>query len=236
MKYLVFFKNSYCLTGHEYFSLKEGKILGSHSPHNADTFKTQKEAKEFASLFDLETEIGLVEDHIEIFKKCDYVYREFPALDDHVNVRYNPNQTKEEVIEWWKNYKLLPEKSVSFECYRTWPKLYTVTDYLWDLNSYYNRDYTELYHTCQIKSPKNGNFNDFKKEFELIKDFVTYEKDGYKIFPIFDHELSECETRHLYYKSDEDCEILGGYSGKVPLFKGDLQKCFNKIRDNFWYE
>ncbi len=233
MKYLVYFENQFCLLGKEYFGEVGGKIIGYHHPAGAKLFKTKKEAKEFASLFDLQTKIEEAEPHFEAFRSCDYVYREITKLNPSLDRKYN-NEKPDEVLKWWMEYKKAPEKATSYKSYETWPKLYSIFTYLWDLQSYYNREYTELYHTVQVRFPKNGDVKDFIKELDKVLDFVTYTAEGYKVFPIFDHTLSEYGTSYLHYKSPHDCKIVKGSWTVIP---GTITHLFtNHLVRDYYYE
>jgi hypothetical protein len=232
-KYLVYMKNDFCLTGKEYFGDSEGKIIGYHNPRLATLFSTKKEALRFCSTFDMDgIKIDLKEKHFNSFDNCKYVYREIPKVNYTHSKKYT-TETPNEVLEWWMNYKNLPERSVKYDDYKTWPKLYSLFTYLWDLSTYNSRDYKEQYMTCQIKVPKNSTLESFKKEFNLVLDYCSFFQDGYKTFPIFDHELSEYESRYFLYKDDGDCKIT---NGNYDRFSGTLEECFNKIKQEYWYE
>ena len=233
MKYLVFFENQFCLLGKEYFGEFDGKIIGYHNPSFAKLFDSKESAKKFASLFHLDTKIEEAEPHLEAFKACDYIYRQIVKLDPRLNRKYK-EENRDEVLNWWMEYKKAPENSISYDSYKTWPKLYSLFTYLWDVQSYNDRDYKNSYHTVQVRFPKDGVVTDFIKELSKVLDFVTYEKEGYKILPIFDHTLSEFGTAYLYYKSTQDCKIVRGSWTVIP---GTITHLFNNhlIKD-YYYE
>jgi hypothetical protein len=231
-KYLVYMKNDFCLTGKEYFGDSEGKIIGYHNPRLATLFSTKKEALRFCTTFDMDgVKIDLKERHFKSFDDCKYVFREIPKVNYTHSKKYTV-ETPKEVLEWWMQYKNLPERSVKYDDYKTWPKLYSLFTYLFDLATYNSRDYKEKYETCQIKVPKSGNIKDFRAELNLVLDFCTFFNEGYKVFPIFDHELSQYESRYFLYKSDDDCQIT---NGSYTKFEGTFEEVFNKIRNEYYY-
>ena len=231
-KYLVFMENNFCLIGKEYFGDSEGIIIGYHNPRLATLFNTKEEAQNFCKTFDLEdVKIDRKEKHYKSFDKCNYVYRQINKIDNTHSRNFN-SETPEEILEWWKKTKSLPEKSVKFEHYRTWPHLFSVFDHLWDLVSYNSRDYKEQYQTCQIKVLIDSSLESFKKELDLVLVYCTFFQDGYKVFPIIDHELSEYESRYFLYKDDSDCKITNGNYDK---FSGTLEQCLNKMKQQYWY-
>ena len=231
--YIVFAENSYCMLNNEYFGKGDNCVIGYHDPRKATHFTTRKEAVEFSQTFKRECKIEDVENHLKKFDEFNGVYRTLPLLNNKVNIKYDGEKHKPaDVLKWWMKYKKLPENSVTSEVYGTWPKLYSTFTHLWDCVSYYNSKYTELYHTVQFRVPRESKFVGFKKELSKVLDFITYTKDDYKILPIFDHELSEYETRYLYYKSDTDCKIIGRHE----IFKGTLEKCFETIQRSYYYD
>jgi len=232
-KYITCMKNDFTLLGYEYFAKGNGEIIGTHNPHKAEPFKTKKEAEEFLKLFAMDdAKVDEAEKHFKKFEKCDYVYRKIPMLNPEVDIPYNFH-TPDEIIEWWKRVKVLPDKSVSFENYKTWPNLYSVTNHLWDIVSYYSRDYKELYYSCTIFTKKEGTFESFILDFKKIVDFCTFvDKNGYKVFQIFDKDLSENGTRYFLYKTDDDCKIE---ESRWTVHEGGIKKCFEIMHRNFWY-
>lgn len=232
-KWITCMKNSFTLLGYEYFAPGKGEIVGTHNPYNAKTFETKKEAEKFLKLFAMDdAKVEEAEKHFKKFNKCDYVYRKIPMLNPEVDIPYN-SQTPDEIIEWWKRIKTLPESSVSSKNYGTWPNLYSVTNHLWNIVSYYSKDYKKLYYTSEIFTKKEGTFESFISDFRKVVDFCTFvDKDGYKIFPIFDNDLSENGKRYFLYKSDDDCKID---ESRRMSHEGDIKKCFEIMHRDFWY-
>ena len=233
--YLVYVDNDFCVIGREYFIQGENKVLTTHNPNLATQFKTQKEAKSFSSTFTLHSlkkKIATVAGELKRFEDCDWIYREIPLLNRDIDRPYG-NEGPDQVLDFWLKHQQLPEGSISYENYATWPDLYSVFKYLWTTQGYHDmKDYSKTYHTVQIRVPKDGNYEDFKKEIEKILDHITYTEDGYKILPIIDHELSTYESRSLYYKSEDDCMI----GGRFPDGELNLKECFEIMKRMYYYE
>lgn len=235
MKYLVAMKNDFCLIEFEYFAQdkKANKIIGSHDPNRATHFSSKKEAEEFAKLFDLPTVVEPITKHLEKFSKCTYKYREIPMLDNLLNRPYK-NEDAKTVLEWRLKHLHSPEKAVSYKNYATWPNLYQKFYHLWDFQIWNSRDYKQKFFTTQIYVNTDSKFEQFKSEFDLIKDECTFlNKEGYKMFPIFDKDLSEYGTRYFCYKSDDDCFIqVSEYSKPVSQ---NLEHSFEEMRRHYYY-
>ena len=221
--------------GFEYFSKGEdgNSVMSYHNPRLAEIFKTKKDASEFASTFKMETQIEPAQKHFDLFDKCEYFYRKLPLLNHTLNVPYKGTETKEEILQWWKAYSKGEEDTVSYKAYRTWPHPYSFCEHLWDVQKYHTKDRKDYVHSFSIYTSNNGDFEKFKEELGLVIDFVDLKNDeGYKMLRIFDYELSEYETRSLLYKSESDCKVDGNYREHIS---GDLKKCFEYIRSNFYY-
>lgn len=234
--YLVYVDNDFCVTGREYFIQKEGSVISTHNPNLATHFQTQKEAKSFAATFTLHSlkkKVVKVSGELTRFKNCDWIYRrEIPLLDKDLDRAYD-DEGPEEVLKFWLEYQKLPEGSISYENYSTWPDLFSCFKYLWTTQGYHDiKDYSKTYHTVQIRVPKDGVYEDFKEEIGKVLDHVTYTEDGYKILPIIDHELSQYESRSLYYKSEKDCMI----GGRFPDGELTLKECFEIMKRMYYYE
>jgi hypothetical protein len=221
--------NSFTLTKNEYFGKGDKCVIGYHDPRKATLFATEEEAREFASTFNMETRIGEAETHFKLFEKVDYVYRRLTVIDPVLNRKYN-NEDANEVIKWWIEYSNSPEGSVSTEIYLTWPNLYSMCKHLW--SSYTITELEEKCNSFQIYTSTDGKFEEFKTELMKVMDHVTFTEDGYKKFAIFDHELSEYETRYFLYKNDNDCKIRSRYSDRC---QGTMEKCFDLMKREYFY-
>lgn len=237
--YIVCAKNDFCLLGYEYFGKsKDSKsAVGYHDPRLADLFNTKKEAQEFARKFDYKTNIEDADKHFKKFEKATYVYRRIPFVDNTKSIKYDPLiHSNLDVLNFFIDYRTGNEKAVRYEDYTTWPQIWSVFKYLWEVQQYNSKDYKSRYTTFSlcVRRDKSPTFEEFKKEFELVKDHCTYmSEDGYKVFPIFDKDLSEWGTRYLYYKDDLDCKIV---ESMWQEHEGSLEKCYNLMLSRFYYE
>jgi len=234
--YVVYTKNQFTLLGKEYFGTDGKHIIGFHDPRRASHFETKEDAEEFCKLFDYEDrKIEPLSKHVKLFEKCNYQYRKLSMLDPTVNVKYDPKKHDAmAVLEWRMRHKKLPEKTVSYETYRTWPDLYQVFKHLHSLTSYHSRDYKQLFYSAQLKTAKNGTYEEFLIELKLVLNYCTLVDDeGRKIFEIFDHELCEYEKRSIAFGGEEGCAIT---NGRYDIFEGTLKECFEKMRREYWYE
>ena len=234
--YLVYAENDFTLLGKEYFGTDGKSIIGFHDPNRASHFESVETAEEFCKLFDYpDRKIEPLSEHIKLFQKCTYVYRKIDKLDDSINIKYDEKKHDAlAVLDWRMKRNKAPERTVAYENYRTWPDLYSVFTYLFNLTKYNSRDYKSLFYSVQLKTPKNGNYEDFYKDFALVLDYCTFvDEDGRKVFDIFDHECCEYERRRLCFGGEDDCTIS---NGRRDIFKGTLKECFEKMRKDFWYD
>ena len=229
-KYLVYMRNDFTLLKNEYFGKGQDCVIGYHDPRKADTFSTKKAAQEFASTFNMETMIDTLDKHIDLFLNADYVYRQIPLIDSSLNQKY-AGETADGVLNWWLRYAKLPEGSVTYDVYRTWPSLFAVCKHIHSHSVY--RSNKESFITFQLFASEDSKFKDFEKEVKKVLEHVTLLQDGYKKFSIFDHELSEFETRYFLHKNDQDCRIMG-FMGRV-LKSGSMEECFNTIKTDYYY-
>ena len=170
---------------------------------------------------------------MEALDKFNGVYRTLPLIKPEVNRKYDPKKdTPDTILDWWMQYKLLPEGSVTSETYASWPSPYSAFKHLWSFVGYHSKNYKEIYRSMQIRTAKDGSFKDFKHELNKVLDYINYTENEYKILPIFDHELSEYECRFFLYRNDQDCKIKGD---RRDLFKGTMEQCFGEMRRNYYY-
>jgi len=235
MKYIVYMENSFCLLGKEFFSKGNGAAIGSHNPYTATQFESREVAEVFAKTFDLPTKIGYQEKFCRQFDKCDYKYREVPLIDIGHNRNFNKEtDDADAVLAWRMKTRMLPEKATSSAAYQSWPDLYSVFKHLHGIESYSSKDYKKTYYSCSINTTKDASFDLFKTELSKVLDFCTYiDDDGYKVFSIFDHELSQYESRYFLYKNDGDWEVS---NGRRNVIEGTFEKCFDTMKREFWYE
>lgn len=234
--YVVFVKNSFTLLGREYFGTDGESIIGYHDPNKAAHFPSKKKAQEFCETFSFENKkIEPLSKHKKLFDTCTYVYRKICKIDNSINIKYNPAiHTADDILDWQLRRQKLPEQSVTFEVYRTWPELYQHFKHIFKPQSYHSKDHKELYHTVTIYTKPDGVYEEFYNEFRKVWDFCTFlSEGGRKMFPIFDNDLSEYGTRYLHYGGDMDCVIISGYGGVD--FEGSLEECFNFMKKAYYY-
>lgn len=235
-KYVVYMDNQFCLLKREYFSEKKGIIIGYHNPMMATWFYSKKEAKAFQNKIAMETKISSFQKEYDRFTKTTWEYRKITPINDKLNIPYK-GEDKYKVLEWWKATKALPESSIKYEVYKTWPKLSSVFTHLWDYQGYHSlEDRSKTYHSYSIRTSKTGNINEFKKELELVLDDITYvSEEGYKLLSVFEHNLGAGGSSYSFcYKSEKDCKIVGNYGREIR--KGSLTKCFDYLKQELWYE
>ena len=233
--YVVYAKNHFTLLGKEYFGTDGKKILGFHDPSRASHFKTKKEAQEFCKLFDCQDrKIEPLDQHLKLFNEFDYKYRELPMLNPELDYKYDPEKHDAmDVLKWELKSTKAPEKSYSYETYRTWPDLCSVFKHLHGTSSYYTPDHKSTMHTVDLKTCRDGVYEEFLSEFRLVLDYCNYiDEEGRKIFPIFEHELNQYERRRLAFGGEENCAIEGRYS---QIFEGTLKECFEEMKKHYWY-
>lgn len=213
-----------------------------YNPKFATQFDTQKAAmtwvnrsssmSKYSKIVDAESAIQEYENWVN----SGSVRRTLACINQTMSRPYN-NETVDEVIDWWL-YQRENDDEIKYEHYETWPKLYSITKHLWDVESHHNREYTELFHTFQIFTNRDGNFTDFEKEINKVLNKVTYKnEDGYLIFPIFDHFLSEYgnSVSLLIHPDTKQVKIKGSYLWDKKEFSS-LEDAFEYMKQERYYE
>ena len=203
-----------------------------YNPEFATIFSTEKEAqdwidysspmKEYSEVVDYENS---VKDYQEWYK-AGSPRRTLKCINRTVSRPYN-NDSLDTVIDWWIYY-ISNDREIDFEDFKTWPKLYSLTKHLHDVSGYYSKDYKELYITFELYTSRDGNFEEFEAELNRIIHKVTYkDEEGYLIFPIFDHYLSE-------YGNSVSLLIHPEYK-KVKINRRWRQEEYSSLADAFEY-
>lgn len=219
-----------------YMKVNEDSIDEIYDLESATIFSSKAAAIEATKEFTMTEHCNVVkhDDVIEDFLKWKdggMVRRNLPKLNKIYSRDYD-NDPLEVVIDW-TIYKKEHENKISYEHYTTWPNIGQFCKNFYDVESYYNDDYSNMFHTFRIKVDRDNSFKDFEKEYWLLDSYVTFEDDdGGKIYPIVDHELSEYDSRSLYVDGDS-CKIVGRFD---ILFEGTLEECFNEIRSRYYYD
>ena len=203
----------------------------------ATVFNTKKAAKNAINDFNMVEycEILKLEEELPKFlewKAGGMIRRSLPKLNKSYSRPYN-GEGLEDVIDWHL-YLKEHEDEISYTDYKTWPDVHEFLDNFYKTESYWEGDYGKLVHSFKLMVSKEANYSKFKKELNKLTPYVSYKEDDYLIFSIFDHELSEYESRYFHYKSDKDCKIMDD-RGNTKL-KGTLKECFNKIKQYYYYE
>jgi hypothetical protein len=165
-----------------------------------------------------------------------------PVIDNHSRAYNKATDGPLDVLEWrWENqgraYRGLPEPR--YEHYKTWPELYSVFKHLFKATSFYaDNKHESIARTIEVYTPRNGKFEDFEREVMLVLDRVEYkDDDGWRIFDVFDHYLSEGGNSVVLKEKDGKWKVepqrswYGG--GGKP---GTMKEAFEYLRQHRWYD
>lgn len=211
------------------------------SPHVATEFKSESLAIEWSKENTTFGEYAVALDPQPEKEKFDewvkngMVRRKFDIVDKKLSRKYN-NETPEEILAWWIA-KWEDKSGVRYEDYKTWPKLNSVFKHLSDCVSYYSKGYSgPLLHSFSVFTGRDGKFEDFKKELDLILPHITHLNDnGDKLIDVFDHYLSESgNSVKLVAHKNGKFSVEGRYD--TPIKNSDLEKCFEYLRQERYYE
>lgn len=212
------------------------------NPEFATKFKTKKEAQQWidvSSSMKSYSKIVDFDENIQKYKEWvsnGSVRRTLNCINRKVSRPYN-NEPIDEVIDWWI-YEKNNDDEIDYEDYKTWPHLNTISKHLWDVVAYHSSNYKNLYITFQIFTRKDGNFEDFQSELNMVLNKVTYkDEEGYLILPIFDHFLSEHgnSVSLLIHPDTHQVKIDGRYSWNEEEFSC-LEEAFNYMKQERYYE
>jgi hypothetical protein len=212
-----------------------------YAPQCASQFDTKTEAQEWIETYSSMKENSSVVDFFE--SAAEYlqwtnegtVRRTLSCINRSMSRPYN-NEPIDEVIDWWI-YQRHNVTKIDYDDYKTWPHLHQVSKHLWEVNAYHSRDYKELYIGFEIYTKPDGNFEEFEREINRVIAKTTYkDEDGYLIFPIFDHFLSEHgnSVYLLIHPKSKEVKISGCYSYNNSEFPS-LEKAFEYIKANRYY-
>ena len=211
-----------------------------YNPKFATTFNTTEEAQSwidtYSSMADFSKIVEAseaIEDY-EQFVNGGTVRRTLACINTSMSRPYNGEGLKE-VIDWWI-YANLNDDEIKFEDYQTWPRLYSISKHLSEVQTYHNKEYTEEYITFEIYTEPKGRFKDFEKELNMVIDKVTLKDgDGYLDFPIFDHYLSEGGNSVSLFIHPETHKVrIGGRWGSDDF--DSLKDAFDYMKRERYYE
>lgn len=173
----------------------------------------------------------------ENWVKSGSVRRTLACINTSMSRPYN-DEPLDEVIDWWV-YATENEDEIKYEHYETWPELHQVSKHLFSVEEYYNfGNYSKRDMTFQIYTNKKGKFKQFEFELGKVLDKVTYkDEDGYLIFPIFDHYLSEGgnSVSLMIHPETKKVKIEGRYDWDYYEFSS-LKDAFEYMKEERYYE
>lgn len=207
-----------------------------YNPHFATLFASEKDANNWVKKNTTFAEYAKAVDSEESIKKYNEwidkgsIRRSFALVDNTLSRKYN-GESAEDVLKW--RLTVEPD-SIRYEDYATWPNLHQKFNNLFQIERYHRGKDEKTLISLSIFFRKTAKFKVFRKELDLVLPSVTLIEDGYKIFSVFDHFLSEGgNSVKLFYKADNDCEVRGRYCNTI---KGTLKDCFDYLVKNRYYE
>jgi adenosine deaminase len=213
-----------------------------YCPKFATRFETREKAQEFIDTYSSVAEYSKVVDAATAIEEYDKwvesgtVRGTRKCINTTVSRPYN-GESLDEVIDWWI-YQKHNDNEIKYEHYETWPGLYSITKHLVEVGAYHNNDYSELFITFLIRTSKDGEFSVFESELSKVMNRVTYKDDeGYLIFPILDHYLSEHGNSVSLLIHPETTKVK---IGRGRYSSGDefatLEGAFNYMKKERYYE
>lgn len=216
----------------------EGQIEEIHDLESATKFKTKKAAKEvvssltYAEYCKIKKLSDVLPEFLE-WKQRGMVRRVIPKISNWSR-KYNKDGL-EEVIAFHKYHKD-NEQEIRFEDYTTWPNVGHFLKCFYEMVRYNSADYTKTMDTFSLMVERTAEYQTFKKELKILLPHITHiDKDGFAIMSIFDHELSEYESRYFLYSKDKDEHYIKNHHDR-ELFTGTLKQCFDRIQQVYYYE
>lgn len=211
-----------------------------YNPEFATIFSTKKEAQDWINYSSPMKKYSKVVDYKKSVKEYQEWYksgtprRTLGCINRSMSRPYN-NDSLDVVIDWWIYYSS-NDDLIDYEDFGTWPKLYSLTKHIHDVSGYHSKDYKELYITFDLYTSRDGNFEEFEAELNRIIHKVTYkDEEGYLIFPIFDHYLSEGgNSVSLLFHPDIKKVKIGGRWHKGEY--SSLADAFEYLRKERYYE
>jgi hypothetical protein len=213
-----------------------------YNPNFATRFKTRKDAKDFIDTYSsMERHSKIVDankaiEHFDEWVKSGMISRTLNCINTSKSRPYN-GESLVEVIDWWI-YQKHHDDEIKFEHYQTWPGLYRISKHLWEAVAYHSKDYSERYITFELYTKKDGIFEEFETELNLVIDKVTHKvEDGYLVFPVLDHYLSEHGNSVclLIHPETKKVKIASYYWSSGDEYSS-LEEAFNYLKKERYYE
>lgn len=211
-----------------------------YNPKIATQFKTKKEAQQWIDVYSSMKSHSKVVDFEKSVQKYeewvngDTIRRTIACINRTMSRKYN-NESLEDIIDWWI-YQTQNGYKIDYEDYKTWPQLYSISKHLWEVEGYHSGDYKEIYITFSVYTRKDGNFEDFQRELNMVMDKVTYkDDDGFLIMSIFDHFLCEHGNSVSLLIHPETQQVKVGGRWRKEDFPS-LEEAFNYMKRERYYE
>lgn len=208
-------------------------------PNFAKTFETRKAAKSFVKknvAWDVEFKIVTLKHACTTWNRLAKVgisVRTIP-VKSKISRPYN-NEGPNEVLKWRIEHAKLPENSVSFEDYKTWPDLHMVFEHLHGLQQYWDTDYTQKFVSFQVCVKRDSKFGTFMRELKKVLKHVTLKDDDSNIIlDVFDHYLNEYgNSVSLVIIDDDHWKVAGQWDACI---EGTPRECFDYLCRERYYE
>lgn len=217
-------------------------LVETYDPELATQFKSEDEAQHWidvnSPMKEYSKVVGFndcISEYME-WKDGGSVRRVLECIDRSMSRPYN-GEGLEDVIDWRMFYCNNDDK-IDYDDYITWPELHSISNHLWELDHYSSWDRKEEYISFAIYTRRDGDYRVFEKELNMVIDMVTYkDEDGYLIFPIFDHYLSEHgnSVSLLIHPETKKVKIYGRYSSNNKEYDS-LESAFEYMKAERYYE
>jgi hypothetical protein len=154
------------------------------------------------------------------------------TLSTSLSKKYN-GETGRELLDWWFNYnKVESDRVISYDCYETWPKPYSVFKHIWEIRGYWDSEYKNKEIRLCVYTRKEANFDDFKQELELGLDVIG--ANGPVSVDVFDRYLSEYGNSVCLQRDEKGEWSVKSRIGLHHL--GSLRSVFDYLVQERWYE
>lgn len=236
--YIIAYYNS-LISINEYFRLENNQLVSYFDPEKATLFESTEKANIFIKEYvasDLEFVVKPLEQCVEKYKnklKEGFKFNTLPLKNKKLSVKYNGESAKK-VLDWWIQVKTNSEETIKYEDYKTWPHLYQKFKCLHDIDCFHDYETNSREITFSFRVQPTTTFEDLNKEFNLIKNHITYtDKKGNKIITIIDHQLNQYDSRYLIILPNNKYRLKGRHS---IYSEGTFEEVFDFWKTNFYYQ
>lgn len=212
-----------------------------YNPSFATPFTSKKEAENWVKTYSSMEEYScIVEREPEIRKFTTWSHNGMPRrVLSCTNLSYSRpynNESLDEVIDWWI-WQTSHDDEIKYEHYKTWPELYSLSPHLMKVQGFLEDE--KILITFEIYTSKKGKFEEFEKEINRVINKVTLkDENGYAVFPVFDHYLSEGgnSVSMLIHPESEDVIIRHRFKTLYPgLTFPSLEDGFKYLKKERYY-